>query len=77
MAEDGIVGPYNGSQAREVLITLAQWEAQGPACDAVGCPALGQIKQARAATRTLGGRKPVPASRWVRVFRFGQDTAKR
>jgi S-DNA-T family DNA segregation ATPase FtsK/SpoIIIE len=26
MAEDGIVGPYNGSQAREILITLAQWE---------------------------------------------------
>ena len=27
MAEDGIIGPYNGSQAREVLITLADWEA--------------------------------------------------
>ena len=26
MAEDGIVGNYNGSQAREVLITLEQWE---------------------------------------------------
>ena len=26
MAEDGIVGPYNGSQARDILITLAQWE---------------------------------------------------
>ena len=26
MAEDGIVGPYNGSQAREILLTLAQWE---------------------------------------------------
>ena len=26
MAEDGIVGQYNGSQAREVLITLADWE---------------------------------------------------
>jgi S-DNA-T family DNA segregation ATPase FtsK/SpoIIIE len=25
MAEDGIVGPYNGSQAREVLITLDDW----------------------------------------------------
>ena len=25
MAEDGIVGHYNGSQAREVLITLEQW----------------------------------------------------
>jgi len=26
MAEDGIVGPYNGSQARDVLITLEDWE---------------------------------------------------
>ena len=25
MAEDGIVGQYNGSQAREVLVTLDQW----------------------------------------------------
>ena len=27
MAEDGIVGTYNGSQAREVLVTLEQWQA--------------------------------------------------
>ena len=27
MAEDGIVGQYNGSQAREVLLTVEQWEA--------------------------------------------------
>ena len=27
MAEDGIVGDYNGSQAREVLYTIEQWEA--------------------------------------------------
>src|SRR5207248_6183339 len=27
MAEDGIVGNYNGSQAREVLVTLDQWAA--------------------------------------------------
>ncbi|MHB8863600.1 MAG: FtsK/SpoIIIE family DNA translocase [Pirellulaceae bacterium] len=26
MAEDGIVGEYNGSQAREVLLTIADWE---------------------------------------------------
>jgi len=26
MAEDGIVGDYNGSQAREVLITIEQWQ---------------------------------------------------
>jgi len=27
MEEDGIVGPYNGSQAREVLMSLEQWES--------------------------------------------------
>ena len=26
MAEDGIVGDYNGSQARDVLLTMEQWE---------------------------------------------------
>jgi S-DNA-T family DNA segregation ATPase FtsK/SpoIIIE len=26
MAEDGIVGDYNGSQAREVLYTPEKWE---------------------------------------------------
>ncbi len=26
MAEDGIVGTYNGSQAREVIMTMEQWE---------------------------------------------------
>jgi len=28
MAEDGIVGTYNGSQAREVVMTLEEWEDQ-------------------------------------------------
>jgi S-DNA-T family DNA segregation ATPase FtsK/SpoIIIE len=27
MEEDGIVGPYNGSQAREILISVEDWEA--------------------------------------------------
>ncbi len=27
MAEDGVVGEYNGAQAREVMVTLEQWEA--------------------------------------------------
>lgn len=27
MEEDGIVGPYNGSQAREVLMSIEQWES--------------------------------------------------
>ncbi len=28
MAEDGIVGQYNGSQAREVMMSVADWEAR-------------------------------------------------
>lgn len=38
MAEDGIVGDYNGSQAREVLYTPEQWEAMknGAELEAVG-----------------------------------------
>ena len=26
MAEDGIVGDYNGAQAREVVCTMEEWE---------------------------------------------------
>jgi DNA segregation ATPase FtsK/SpoIIIE, S-DNA-T family len=41
MAEDGIVGAYNGSQAREVLLTLQQWEQmQGRGTTAMPAPAL-------------------------------------
>ncbi len=36
MAEDGIVGTYNGSQAREVLISLADWEVR---CGRAAAPA--------------------------------------
>jgi S-DNA-T family DNA segregation ATPase FtsK/SpoIIIE len=39
MAEDAIVGQYNGSQAREVLITVEQWEQmQGGKASAVPAP---------------------------------------
>ena len=37
MAEDGIVGGYNGSQAREVVMTMAEWDELKEAQDlAVG-----------------------------------------
>ena len=40
MAEDGIVGAYNGSQAREVLITMDQWhEMSGQNAQAEAEPA--------------------------------------
>jgi S-DNA-T family DNA segregation ATPase FtsK/SpoIIIE len=34
MAEDGIVGEYNGSQAREVVITIDDWERMRAEADA-------------------------------------------
>ena len=37
MAEDGIVGAYNGSSAREVLVTPEEWETMRQA----GAPAAG------------------------------------
>lgn len=40
MAEDGIVGAYNGSQAREVLVTMEQWmEMSGQQGAAAATPA--------------------------------------
>ncbi len=40
MAEDGIVGAYNGSQAREVLVTMEQWmEMSGQQGAAATAPA--------------------------------------
>ncbi len=45
MAEEGIVGPYNGSQARDVLITLEDWEA----------------RKAQRATSGAAGASPSPA----------------
>ena len=41
MAEDGIVGQYNGSQAREVVISIAEWEAMrdGPSDSGSGSEA--------------------------------------
>ena len=38
MAEDGIVGPYNGSQAREVTLSFEDWQAMQPGGTADGVP---------------------------------------
>ena len=56
MAEDGIVGEYNGSKSREVLLTMAQWRRmQGldPEDDADGEGAPGDV--ARSGGRPGGG----------------------
>jgi S-DNA-T family DNA segregation ATPase FtsK/SpoIIIE len=52
MAEDGIVGQYNGSQAREVLISLEQWaemtgQKTDAAADAPAAPRSHKILMAR------------------------------
>jgi S-DNA-T family DNA segregation ATPase FtsK/SpoIIIE len=46
MAEDGIVGEYNGSQAREVLISLEEWETMSRAGDAAAANPAGEAASA-------------------------------
>jgi S-DNA-T family DNA segregation ATPase FtsK/SpoIIIE len=48
MAEDGIVGPYAGSQAREVLISLDDWERMRKAgAEEATIPGPAQAKKSR------------------------------
>ena len=58
MEEDGIVGPYNGSQAREILMTVEDWEGMRGG----GAPALtspdSKPKPARASKITLAAPTP-------------------
>ena len=59
MAEDGIVGEYNGSQAREVLISLEEWEtmSRNGEAAAANAPADAASSGATVAPRyvTVGG----------------------
>ena len=55
MAEDGVVGQYNGSQARDVLITLADWEARQTQIGTAGEPASAGGLVAAQVTRTPAG----------------------
>jgi DNA segregation ATPase FtsK/SpoIIIE, S-DNA-T family len=65
MAEDGIVGEYNGSQAREVLISLEEWETMSRSGDA------GAAKPAGEAGPAVGAITP----RYVTVGAVGAATA--
>ncbi len=60
MAEDGIVGQYNGSQAREITITMAEWEAmrdgESEPAAAVGEPVPDAIADAPAAASKRSNR---------------------
>jgi len=55
MAEDGVVGQYNGSQARDVLISLEEWESRqqdgGGAAQTASTPVARTAGQAIVATK--------------------------
>ncbi|MCC7084952.1 MAG: DNA translocase FtsK [Pirellulales bacterium] len=60
MAEDGIVGQYNGSQAREILLTLEQWAQMSGQHETQpeSAPFSGAMKSAAfAAAGAIAGRK--------------------
>jgi S-DNA-T family DNA segregation ATPase FtsK/SpoIIIE len=65
MAEDGIVGEYNGSQAREVLISLEEWETMSRSGDAGAAKPVGDAGPAVGAI----------APRYVTVGAVGAATA--
>jgi len=44
MAEDGVVGMYAGSQAREILLTMEQWEAKKAARNSPTSPSPRRLK---------------------------------
>ncbi|MFM7070975.1 MAG: DNA translocase FtsK, partial [Planctomycetota bacterium] len=69
MAEDGIVGTYAGSQAREVLMTVEQWEqlqnepSSGPLASSPAANSLSGIAASSPALAATGTTGPVSASR--------------
>ena len=62
MAEDGIVGEYNGSQAREVQITVAEWEAMNGEGEAAESPAEGSPTAATVQPKPARANKIIPGT---------------
>jgi len=60
MAEDGIVGAYAGSQAREVIISLSDWEAMQNGEGVVAEPPKSPVKAVVEPTRRSNKIKPEP-----------------
>ena len=58
MEEDGIVGPYNGSQAREIMMTVEDWEAMRGGGSPPLTPPDSMPKPARASKITLAAPTP-------------------
>ncbi len=81
MAEDGIVGPYAGSQAREVLLSLEQWQQmQGTGTDGPSAPPEPPVRRSRKlklrqpARRTIGAEEAdVDEENEEDVLRFVED----
>lgn len=77
MAEDGIVGQYNGSQAREVAISIADWEAMrdGGATSAANPapPPRSNKVSPREAEDAVGSPPPPQLARKVAPVRVEQD----
>jgi len=61
MAEDGIVGEYNGSQAREVAITVAEWEEMSSEGEAEP-PSAGPLTAATVPAKPVRQKKIIPGT---------------
>jgi S-DNA-T family DNA segregation ATPase FtsK/SpoIIIE len=62
MAEDGIVGPYAGSQAREVLLSVADWERmQGQDAQDEGEERAGRSRGGRTLSLRAEQSEPLPS----------------
>jgi DNA segregation ATPase FtsK/SpoIIIE, S-DNA-T family len=64
MAEDGIVGQYNGSQARDILITLADWERMQGLSSEEGASEAAESTARTAATQAAPRRNIVKPEPW-------------
>ena len=62
MAEDGIVGEYNGSQAREVMVSLEEWESMSSEGEAAPAAEEGPITAATVTPKPQRQNKILPGS---------------
>ncbi len=62
MAEDGIVGEYNGSQAREVAISVEEWEAMSSEAGESSEPATGPVTVATVPSKPRRANKIIPGT---------------
>ena len=58
MAEDGIVGQYNGSQARDVVVSMEDWEARQQQGEAPSTPPVSLLNSAASAKPRVATSSP-------------------